>query len=291
MSNLDGMRAVLTWGRNPLDLDSHLAYPSNHIFFSEKEGDKAHLDVDDTDSFGPETITIVKKKQGQKYLYAVHNYSKGSSASSKGLGLSGATVQVYIGQTLVRTYRATPQKIGNIWVVFGIDENGAFKDINSYLGTKSSSEGAKKIMKDILGAGDFSSDSVISASQKSQAKELNRKGERAYHAKRLEQAMYLFQDAINLYPEYGQAYSNLGLTFQKLHRDAEALWANRKAIERASGARAKTVKASSYYNIAKVYESQGKWEDALTNYENALSNKEHSAYHKGIKRMKKKLGI
>jgi tetratricopeptide (TPR) repeat protein len=289
MSNLDGMRAVLTWGRNPSDLDSHLAYQNNHIFFREKRGDKAHLDVDDIDSFGPETITIVKKKQGQKYLYAVHNYSKGTTASSKGLGVSGATVRVYIGQTLVRTYRATPEKIGNIWVVFGVDENGAFRDINSYLGTKSSSNGVKKIMKDILNAGDFSSDSVVSASQKSQAKELNRKGEQAYHAKQLEQAMYLFQDAINLYPEYGQAYSNLGLTFQKLHRDAEALWANRKAIERASGSRAKTVRASSYYNIAKVYESQGRWADALINYENALSNKEHPAYHKGIERMKQKL--
>ena len=291
MQNLDGMRAVLTWGKNPLDLDSHLAYPNNHIYFNEKEGNKAHLDVDDTDSFGPETITIVKKKQGKKYLYAVHNYSKGTSASSKGLGTSGATVRVYIGQTLVRTYRATPQKIGNIWVVFGIDENGAFKDINSYLGTKSSSDGVKKVMKEILSSNSFSSDSIVTASQKAQAKELNKKGEKAYHNKELESAMYLFQDAINLYPEFGQAYSNLGLTFQKLHRDAEALWANRKAIERASGARAKTIKASSYYNIAKVYESQEKWQDALSNYENALSNKEHSAYHKGIKRMKKKLGV
>jgi len=290
MQNLDGMRAVLTWGKNPSDLDSHIAYPNNHIYFDKKEGDKAHLDVDDTDSFGPETITIVKKKQGQKYLYAVHNYSSENSASSKGLGESGATVRVYIGQTLVRTYKATPQKIGNIWVVFGIDKSGAFKDINSYLGTKSSSLGVRKVMREILASNSFSSDSVITASQKSQAKELNKKGERAYHKKELESAMYLFQDAINLYPEYGQAYSNLGLTFQKLHRDAEALWANRKAIERASGARAKTIKASSYYNIAKVYESQEKWSDALSNYKNALSNKEHPAYHKGIKRMKKRLG-
>ena len=290
MKNLDGMRAVLTWGKNPSDLDSHLAYRNNHIFFSHKKGNKAHLDVDDTNSFGPETITIIKRKQGEKYLYAVHNFSKGNTASSKGLGLSGATVRLYVGQTLMRTYRVTPQKIGNIWVVFGIDKNGAFKDINSYLGTKSSSEGVKKVMKEILGADSFSSDSVVSASQKAQAKELNRKGEKAYHSQELERAMYLFQDAINLYSEYGQAYSNLGLTFQKLNRDAEALWANRKAIERASGARAKTVRASSYYNIAKVYESQGRWTEALTNYENALFDKEHPAYHKGIKRMSEKLG-
>jgi hypothetical protein len=290
MKDLDGMRAVLTWGRSPRDLDSHLVYKNNHVYFSHKKGTMAHLDVDDTTSYGPETITIVKKKQGEKYLYAVHNYSQENSASSTGLGKSGATVRVYIGQTLVRTYKATPRKVGNIWVVFGIDENGAFKDINSYLGTTASSTGTGRVMNDILASGSFATENIASASQKSQAKELNKKGEKAYHAKRFEEAMYLFQDAINLYSEYGQAYSNLGLTFQRLHRDAEALWANRKAIERASGSRAKTVKASSYYNIAKVYESQGKWEEALTNYENALANKEHSAYHKGINRMKNKLG-
>jgi len=291
MKNLDGMRAVLTWGAEPSDLDSHLAYPNNHIFFSHKRGSNALLDVDDTTSFGPETITVIKKKQGQQYLYAVHNFSNNNQPTSKGLGKSGATVQVYIGQTLVRTYKATPQKRGNIWIVFGIDKNGAFKDINSYVGTKHSSDGVKEIMKEILNDGDFSSNTVITSSQKAQAKRLNKKGENAYHTKALEKAMFLFQDAINLYPEYGQAYSNLGLTFQKLHRDAEALWANRKAIERASGTRAKTIKASSYYNIAKVYESQEKWEDALTNYQNALLNKVHPAYKKGIKRMTNKLNI
>ena len=33
MQNLDGLRAVLTWGRYPSDLDSHLAYENNHIYF------------------------------------------------------------------------------------------------------------------------------------------------------------------------------------------------------------------------------------------------------------------
>jgi len=289
MKNLDGMRAVLTWGRNPSDLDSHLSYKNNHIYYNSKIGTKAHLDVDDTTSYGPETITIVKKKEGQKYVYAVHDYSHKTNPSSKSLGNSGATVRVYIGQTLVRTYKATPQKTGNIWVVFGIDENGAFKDINSYTGTTHSSDGTGQVLNDILASGDFSSQSLISSEQKEQARVLNEQGESAYHRKSYETAMYKFQDAINLYPEYGQGYSNLGLTFQRLHRNAEALWANRKAIERASGARANIVKASSYYNIAKVYEAQGNWREALRNYENALANRSHNAYTKGIKRMKKKL--
>ena len=71
--------------------------------------------------------------------------------------------------------------------------------------------------------------------------------------------MYAFQDAVNLYPSFGQAYSNLGLTYQKLDRTAEALWANRKAIELASGNTKARVQASSYYNIARIYEASGRW--------------------------------
>ncbi|MBA4382487.1 MAG: hypothetical protein C0406_07975, partial [Sideroxydans sp.] len=64
MNNLDGMRIVLNWGELPSDLDSHLIFPSNHIYFNSKTGSTssdAKLDVDDTTSYGPETITIEKK--------------------------------------------------------------------------------------------------------------------------------------------------------------------------------------------------------------------------------------
>ena len=73
MRNLDGMRIVLNWGASPSDLDSHLVYPGNHVYFSQKEGTDANLDVDDTDSYGPETITIERKHSGERYVYAVHN--------------------------------------------------------------------------------------------------------------------------------------------------------------------------------------------------------------------------
>ena len=286
MQNLDGIRIVLTWGKNPPDLDSHLAYPDNHIYFDSKLGTQANLDVDDTSSYGPETITINQKQAGKKYLYAVHNYYNGISPDSNALGNSGATVNVYIGQTLVRTYHATPQSIGNIWVVFGIDENGAFQDINSYTGTSKSSNGVISMMREMLGAGAFN---VVSNVDFSQAKALNLQGEQHYHQGNLEEAMYLFQEAVNLSSNYGQAYSNLGLTYQKLGREAEALWANRKAIELASGSTKNTVQASSFYNIAKIYENRSQWQDALKNYQRALAKKEHSAYRQGIERMQAKL--
>jgi tetratricopeptide (TPR) repeat protein len=289
MNNLDGMRAVLRWGKYPSDLDSHLAYKDNHIFFRSKKGEKAHLDVDDTDSYGPETVTILHRQEGKAYIYAVHDYSNGQRNSTKSLGKSGATVDVYIGRTLMRTYRVKPKKVGNIWVVFAIDEDGIFHDINDYLGTTKSSEGVKKIMKEILISRDFASQSTISNTDKLRAESLNDLGEQAYHKKRYETAMYKYQKAINIDPYYGQAYSNLGLVFQRLKRSAEAIWANKKAIELASGVRTKEIKASSYYNIAKVYQVKKQYQNALNAYQKALSYKEHPAYHKGIARMKKKL--
>src|SRR3954471_14848069 len=33
MKNLDGLRVVLHWNKNPLDVDSHLAFPGNHIYY------------------------------------------------------------------------------------------------------------------------------------------------------------------------------------------------------------------------------------------------------------------
>src|SRR5215510_10608966 len=77
MQSLDGMRVELNWGANPKDLDSHLVFPHNHVFFNHQKGDAANLDVDCVEGFGPETITLQKKKAAVKYLYAVHNYSEG----------------------------------------------------------------------------------------------------------------------------------------------------------------------------------------------------------------------
>ncbi len=73
MENLDGLRVVLTWGKTPSDLDSHMIFPGNNIYFENQKGTDAELDVDDTDSYGPETITLQKKHYGESYVYAVHD--------------------------------------------------------------------------------------------------------------------------------------------------------------------------------------------------------------------------
>jgi uncharacterized protein YfaP (DUF2135 family) len=288
--NLDGMRIVLNWGAQPSDLDSHLVHPSTHVYFSKKQGDLANLDVDDTTSYGPETITLEKKKPGMKYLYAVHNYTegdkKGSLTVSNG---SQAKVFAYVGSSLVRTFTPPKGKAGNVWVVFGIGENGEFYDINKFTDVADRSK-VGEFMQGLIQGGGFQSVPEVTVDQTRLADTLNRQGEKAYHAGKLDEAVSLYLEAIANNPEHGQAYSNLGLAYQKLNRNAEALWANRKAIALASGKAAATIRASSFYNIARVYEADGKYAEALENFQSALSNKEHPAYKTGIERMKQQLG-
>ncbi|AVT58045.1 YfaP family protein [Pectobacterium versatile] len=285
MKSLDGMRIVLTWGEKPDDLDSHLIYPGNHIYFSHKNGRDANLDVDDTDSFGPETITIDKKRLGESYIYAVHDYSNSEKANSLALSASRAKVFVYVGSSQVRSYSVPLNKTGNIWTVFRLNPNGDFEDINAV----GEADFTKVKDSDALPMVLNSAQTVASVTGNAAlAKNLNRDGEAAYGRGELEQATTLFLAAIDQDSAFGQAYSNLGLTYQKRGNIAEAIWANRKAIALANGSNAATTRASSYYNIAKIYENAGQFSDALQHYELARSEKSNTVYDKAIERMKAK---
>ncbi|OJH41892.1 tetratricopeptide repeat protein [Cystobacter ferrugineus] len=287
--SLDGLRIVLNWGERPADLDSHLVHSSSHVYFSRQKGDQANLDVDDRTGFGPETITLEKKKPGVKYLYAVHNYSEADILGSTTLSTRAqAKVFVYVGSSLVRTFTPPPGVEGNTWVVFGIGENGEFYDLNTFADVKTGEQVGGLLQR--LRGEQLKSAPAVTSTQLSLADTLNKKGESAYHAKKLDEAVSLYLEAIANNPEHGQAYSNLGLAYQKLNRSAEALWANRKAIALASGPNADTVKASSYFNIARVYENDGLWAEALDSYQSALGHKDHPAYRGGIEKMKQKLG-
>nr|WP_233980368.1 tetratricopeptide repeat protein [Pectobacterium versatile] len=285
MKSLDGMRIVLTWGEKPDDLDSHLIYPGNHIYFSHKNGRDANLDVDDTDSFGPETITIDKKRLGESYIYAVHDYSNSEKANSLALSASRAKVFVYVGSSQVRSYSVPLNKTGNIWTVFRLNPNGDFEDINAVgeadFTKVKDSDALPMVLNSAQTAASVTGNAAL-------AKNLNRDGEAAYGRGELEQATTLFLAAIDQDSAFGQAYSNLGLTYQKRGNIAEAIWANRKAIALANGSNAATTRASSYYNIAKIYENAGQFSDALQHYELARSEKSNTVYDKAIERMKAK---
>ena len=140
-------RAVLTWGEAPRDVDSHLSGTvsdgsSFHVYYVDKEYMRddgtleAWLDVDDVDSYGPETVTFNVSDQ-EEYHYYLHNYS-----GEQELRTSNAKVEVYHGNELVKTYRI-PQNLNNYyyWNVFEI-KNGQLVDADTSLEFEGE-EGAK----------------------------------------------------------------------------------------------------------------------------------------------------
>ncbi len=294
MTNLDGMRVVLSWGEKPFDLDSHLIFPGGHIYFDSKEGTDANLDVDDTDSYGPETVTISKKHFGESYIYAVQDYSNKGLPNSNYLSASKAKVFVYVGSSLVRSYSVPAGKRGNIWTVFKLNPNGEFEDINSV--TSANFNGTTLDVRDLATVIMPATDSSAPASPAMQnsgdtqlARKYNREGEAVYKTGQLEQAIQLFQQATELDGNYGQAFSNLGLAYQKNGNIAETIWANRKAISLASGVNAATTRANSYYNIAKIYETSGQNAEALQHYQLAYTEKNKPSYEEAIARVKTKM--
>ena len=286
MINLDGMRIVLNWGAQPLDLDSHLVYPGSHVYFKAMTGTDALLDVDDISSYGPETITIARKHAGVRYVYAVHDYSDRDNPTTA-LSQSGAIVFVYIGKTLIKTYYIPKNSIGNLWTVFAVTESGEFQTFNSIKTVKSHDRLQTAEFQSVTNNSEVQAVSY-SADAETNAQLLNSRGEAAYHAGNLAESVRLYQAAIELVENYGQAYSNLGLSFQKMGNVAEALWANRKAIALASGPNAATVRASSHYNNGRIYEAAGQWDNALNEYEYAKHEKGNPVYDKAIERMKAK---
>ncbi len=95
----------LTWGRAPADIDSHVHEPGGeHVYFASlgslTGGPNVQLDVDDTNSFGPEITSIRRPKVGI-YRFYLHNFSGTFSP-----GMTGSPVSVeliYLGRTVVFT--------------------------------------------------------------------------------------------------------------------------------------------------------------------------------------------
>ncbi|EOE8051972.1 tetratricopeptide repeat protein [Klebsiella pneumoniae] len=289
MKGLDSMRVVLGWGSSPTDLDSHMVYPGNHIFFNHKLGDNGNLDVDDTDSFGPETITLTRRENGKPYIYAVHDFSDKHEPETNNLSRSDAKVFVYIGDSLVRTYYVPKDQSGNLWTVFKINENGAIEDINSIKGVSVYGGDIDNVLSTLLKSNATLPHQNWDAEQINISNMLNLKGEESYRREQYEEAISLFTNSINNYSENGKAYGNLGLVYQKVGRTAEAIWANRKAIVLASGKNASTIRAGANYNIGKIYEGEGQYNEALNYYKAAKNEKQNPVYDNAILRVSSKI--
>lgn len=121
------VRIVLSWGAFPEDLDSHLTGPTNsgnrfHVYYSNdnvSDGTHAYLDVDDTESYGPETITITQYVAGV-YRYSVHNYDNDGVDGGQEIYNSPAKVEIFDSNGLIATFNPKPFTAGsgNTWRVF-----------------------------------------------------------------------------------------------------------------------------------------------------------------------------
>ncbi len=125
------IRAVLTWGSLPSDLDSHMelcrynniishVYYSND-YYSVNGVTHVELDVDDTTGYGPETISIYYRDTDFKYYYYIYCFS----SHSYGIP-SNAKVSIYDGDRLVTTVQPTEHTGSSAylyWKVFSYDAN------------------------------------------------------------------------------------------------------------------------------------------------------------------------
>lgn len=130
-------RIVLTWGERPSDLDSHLTDGNNfHVYYWDKNyydssgRHRVNLDLDDTTSYGPETITVYEGVD-RTYTYFVYDYTNRGSQSSTALGNSGATVRVYQGDAVVATFHVPAGSEGTNWTVFRLTQDGTIVPVNT----------------------------------------------------------------------------------------------------------------------------------------------------------------
>ncbi|MFC5987330.1 S-layer homology domain-containing protein [Marinicrinis lubricantis] len=134
-------RIVLTWDRDPRDLDSHLIGPARegghfHTWFANKQYNSdgqliVDLDLDDVTSYGPETTTVRQDVYGT-YTFYVHHWAGEST-----LRASLAKIEVYRGAVdAPSAVYEVPTGTGSeiYWIVFEmtITEDGQvqFKAIN-----------------------------------------------------------------------------------------------------------------------------------------------------------------
>lgn len=131
----DEYRIVLRWGSSPSDLDSHYNAigEADHVYYSHKSGKTSSLDVDDTSSYGPETITVTGfSSLTQGFVYSVHNYSDKGSTSSTRLSNSDAYVTVYHGSYRPVVFHVPVGYTGTVWNVFKVNSSGEIEAINTF---------------------------------------------------------------------------------------------------------------------------------------------------------------
>lgn len=110
-----GISVKLTWGVQPDDVDSYMLTPDGAVVSYTDQGSLSQapyvaLDVDDTDSFGPEVVTVTRLMPGT-YRYLVNNYS-----GTFGPGLTSSPVRVELNRGGALRLFSPPAGEGtNLW--------------------------------------------------------------------------------------------------------------------------------------------------------------------------------
>ena len=127
---------TLTWGANPSDLDTHLDGPASaddaesrfHLYYGDREltvGEESiYLDVDDTDSYGPEVTYMSGFPFDGTYYYSVYHYSGASDIQA-----SPARVELQINDDLY-IYEPPAGTATECWAVFTIDVASGAATVN-----------------------------------------------------------------------------------------------------------------------------------------------------------------
>ncbi len=142
----DGVAVILTWGEDPADLDLHVSGPDEsgdrfHIaFFALNPVPYGSLDLDDRESYGPETVTI-SKSSSQNYVAGdyrvwIHNFS-----NTPEFDISSAIVTIFAKGEQVGQYRvqdAAGDASMDIWRIadFTLAADGSVSsvtEINSFM--------------------------------------------------------------------------------------------------------------------------------------------------------------
>jgi len=139
--NPNQYRAILTWGQNPMDLDTQAVLVDrnqsqeivtyyNKLSTSTYFSNMVFLDLDDTDGWGPETLTITNNMTDpQDFVY----YIVMDFEMTGNIKVSNAKVCLYQGSGLAQTWTVgtatEANSSSNFWHVFRLNMNG-FTSIN-----------------------------------------------------------------------------------------------------------------------------------------------------------------
>ena len=121
---LGSLRIVLDWDKKPADLDIHFkknnGYHISYRNMKVAEDGAARLDRDDTDSYGPETITADLRDSNGAYVCFVHDYTNKGQDKSQALSNSKACVKIYSNNALLHVVQVPKEQVGTYWSVFTI---------------------------------------------------------------------------------------------------------------------------------------------------------------------------